>query len=123
MRKPLLPYADLRICLRQAAVLFDIVHDFIQFGERKTHITVCTAIVQSDLSAFRIMDRRTREAYVRNETSLFIPLFRCQQESLTSVKHFGRVVDIQDRAADAVYEAKMRMGMILCRNMHMIPVW
>ncbi len=82
------------------AVGLNIVNDLIQLRKCKTDIAVRASVIERDLVGNRIVDRRTREAYVWNKAPLLIPLLRSQQEVLASIKNLGRIVYVEDRAAD-----------------------
>ena len=83
-------------------MFFDIVNHFIDGRKCQPYVAVCCAIVNGDPAALGIMGGSAGEAYIRYKSSLLIPLFRCQQEVLTTIFYDGRVVNIQDRSTDGI---------------------
>ena len=77
-------------------MFFDIVNHFIDGRKRQPYVAVCCAIVNGDPAALGIMDGSAGEAYIRHESSLFIPFFGSQKEILATIFYDGRVVNIQD---------------------------
>ena len=83
-------------------VFLNIMYNLIQFCKGQSHIAVRAAVIQGDFPAPGIMDGGAGEAYVGHKASLLIPLLRCQQEILTAVEHFGRIVNVQNGSPDGI---------------------
>ena len=50
-------------------MFFDISHNILKLGECKAYIAVCTAVINCNLSAFRVMNGCTGEAYIGNKAA------------------------------------------------------
>ena len=71
-------------------------------GSLNAKIVGQSAYTIAKLAGVTVLECRTGKAYIRHKATLFIPLFRRQQEVFTAVFHLGRILQIQNCTADAV---------------------
>ena len=80
----------------------DIVVDLLNGGERNADVAVCAAVVQSDTTGISVLESSAGEADILDEASFLVPGLRREQVERAAVEDSGRLVDIQDSAADAI---------------------
>ena len=91
---------DLSIGRCYNTVILDVIYDFIKLCKCKTDITVSCTIIDCDFSGFAVMNRCTWEADIWYKPTLLIPLLRCKKEVLATILHNGRIINIQNSAAN-----------------------
>src|SRR5687768_15659717 len=82
-------------------IRFDELDQLVRLTERQPRDRVRAAVVDRDAAGRRVAQRGAGEDHVRHVADALVVLARVQEIGLGAVKHLPRLVDVEQRGAEA----------------------